>query len=108
MALASRRSSDDYARATRLLAGGHRLAHAPENLATDGGRLRIKLCCFEPIWFTSGATNAFAPLPSDLASAQAMILAERAAGIAAEAGAETAKVTRRGLDIEIERLKLEI
>ena len=37
-----------------------------------------------------------------------MILAERAARIAAEAEAETAKVTRRGLDIEIERLKLEI
>src|SRR4051812_19061504 len=37
-----------------------------------------------------------------------MILAERAARIAAEAEAETAKVTRRVLDIEIERLKLEI
>src|SRR3954447_17200821 len=37
-----------------------------------------------------------------------MILAERAARIAAEAEAETAKATRRVLDIEIERLKLEI
>jgi len=37
-----------------------------------------------------------------------MILAERAARIAAEAEAQTAKATRRVLAIEIERLKLEI
>src|SRR3954465_4935496 len=43
---------DDHARATRLLAGGHRLAHAPENLASHRGRLRIKLGCFGPVWFT--------------------------------------------------------
>jgi transposase len=40
-------------------------------------------------------------LPSDLAAAHAMILAERAARLAAESD-------RRVLDIEIERLRLEI
>lgn len=48
------------------------------------------------------------PLPSDLAEAHAMILAERAARLAAEAEAATAKATKRVLDLEIERLKLEI
>ena len=48
------------------------------------------------------------PLPSDLAAAHAMILAERAARFAAEAEAATAKETKRVLDLEIERLKLEI
>lgn len=48
------------------------------------------------------------PLPSDLAAAHAMILAERAARLAAEAEAATAKATKRVLDLEIERLKLEI
>ncbi|HSB59214.1 MAG TPA: hypothetical protein VLD66_06385, partial [Methyloceanibacter sp.] len=44
----------------------------------------------------------------DLAAAHAMILAERAARFAAEAEAATAKETKRVLDLEIERLKLEI
>jgi transposase len=48
------------------------------------------------------------PLPADLAEAHAMILAERAARLAAEAEAATAKETKRLLDLEIERLKLEI
>src|SRR3954454_14321831 len=68
----------------------------------------MRLCCFEPIWFTSGVTNAVDPLPSDLASAQAMILAERAARMAAEAKAAEASAVRQGLTLEIERLKLEI
>jgi len=46
-------------------------------------------------------TTADIPLPSDLAAAHAMILAERAARLSAESD-------RRVLDIEIERLKLEI
>jgi len=46
-------------------------------------------------------TDAAETLPADLASAHAMILAERAARLAAESD-------RRVLDIEIERLKLEI
>lgn len=46
-------------------------------------------------------TNAAETLPADLASAHAMILAERAARLSAESD-------RRVLDIEIERLKLEI
>jgi transposase len=46
-------------------------------------------------------TDAAETLPTDLAAAHAMILAERAARLAAESD-------RRILDIEIERLKLEI
>ena len=46
-------------------------------------------------------TDAAETLPSDLAAAHAMILAERAARLSAESD-------RRVLDIEIERLKLEI
>ena len=49
-----------------------------------------------------------AALPTDLAAAHAMIRAERAARLAAEAEAATAKATKRVLDLEIERLKLEI
>lgn len=48
------------------------------------------------------------PLPADLAEAHAMIIAERAARRAAEAEATIAKETKRVLDLEIERLKLEI
>ena len=84
------------------------MAHAPENLASHPGRLRIKLDCFGSLWFTSGVTSAIDPLPSDLASAQAMILAERAARIVAEAKAAEASAVRQGLTLEIERLKLEI
>ena len=55
-----------------------------------------------------GMTTVPEPLPADLAEAHAMILAERAARLAAEAEAATAKETKRLLDLEIERLKLEI
>lgn len=48
------------------------------------------------------------PLPANLAEAHAMILALRAARLAAEAEAAAAKQTQRLLDLEIERLKLEI
>ena len=48
------------------------------------------------------------PLPTDLAEAHAMILAERAARCAAEAEAAAAKEMKQVLDLEIERLKLEI
>jgi hypothetical protein len=47
-------------------------------------------------------------LPADLAEAHAVILAERAGRLAAEAEAALAKQTKRVLDLEIERLKLEI
>ena len=47
-------------------------------------------------------------LPSDLAAAHAMIIAERSARLAAQARAEEASAARHNLDIEIERLKLEI
>jgi transposase len=47
-------------------------------------------------------------LPADLAAAHAMILAERAARRAAEAEAAAAAAAKRVLDLEIERLKLEI
>jgi len=53
-------------------------------------------------------TNALESLPLDLAAAHAMILAERAARLAAETEAAAAKADRQTLDIEIERLKLEI
>ena len=52
--------------------------------------------------------DGFDPLPSDLVSAQAMIRAERAARIAAEAEAKEARADRQSLTIEIERLKLVI
>jgi transposase len=55
-----------------------------------------------------GMTSVPDPLPADLAEAHAMIMAERAARLAAEAEAATAKQTKRLLDLEIERLKLEI
>jgi len=45
-------------------------------------------------------------LPSDLATAHAMILIERAGRIAAEEDAQRGKAERRILDLEIERLKL--
>lgn len=48
------------------------------------------------------------PMPSELAEAHAMILAERAARLGAEAEAATAKAAKRVLDLEIERLKPEI
>jgi transposase len=47
-------------------------------------------------------------LPSDLAAAHAMIMAERTARRAAEAEAAMARETKRVLDLEIARLKLEI
>ena len=53
-------------------------------------------------------TNAALSLPSDLAAAHAMILAERAARLAAETKVDAVLADRRLLDIEIERLKLEI
>jgi transposase len=53
-------------------------------------------------------TNTPEPLPSDLAAAHAMILAERSARLAAEVKAEEVSAVRRILDIKIERLKLEI
>jgi transposase len=53
-------------------------------------------------------TTAPEPLPSDLAAAHAMIIAERTARLAAEAEAAIARQTKRVLDLEIERLKLEI
>jgi transposase len=55
-----------------------------------------------------GMTSIPDPLPADLAEAHAMILGERAARRAAEAEAAAAKETKRILDLEIERLKLEI
>jgi transposase len=51
-------------------------------------------------------TNTAEPLPWDLAAAHAMILAERAARLAAEEQAAEASAARRVLDVEIERLKL--
>jgi transposase len=51
-------------------------------------------------------TNTAEPLPCDLAAAHAMILAERAARLAAEEKAAEASAARRVLDVEIERLKL--
>jgi transposase len=53
-------------------------------------------------------TMAPDPLPADLAEAHAMILAERTARLAAEVEATTAKQAKRLLDLEVERLKLEI
>jgi transposase len=60
------------------------------------------------IGFSPGAMTAPDPLPADLAEAHAMILAERTARLAAEVEAARAKEAQRVLDLEIERLKLEI
>ena len=46
------------------------------------------------------------PLPSDLAAAHAMILAERAARLEAEMRARDAEAEVSGVRLEIERLKL--
>jgi transposase len=46
------------------------------------------------------------PLPSDLVTAHAMILAERAARLEAEARARDAEAEMSGARLEIERLKL--
>lgn len=52
--------------------------------------------------------SAAESLPSDLAAAHAMILAERAARIEAEALAARAAAVRSGTEALIARLKLEI
>ena len=41
MAVDGRRNGDDLVGAAGLSAGGHRLANAVENLASDGGQLMI-------------------------------------------------------------------
>ena len=46
------------------------------------------------------------PLPADLATAHAMILAERAARLEAEARARNAEAETSSIRLEIERLKL--
>jgi hypothetical protein len=54
-------------------------------------------------------TTLAEPLPdlsTDLAAAHAMIIAERAGRLVAQAQAEEASAARHNLDIEIERLKL--
>lgn len=53
-------------------------------------------------------TNASDVLPSDLAAAHAMILAEHAARVEAEAAAARERVTNSSTDALIGRLKLEI
>jgi hypothetical protein len=53
-------------------------------------------------------TSSFAPLPSDLASAHAMILAERAARTEAEAVAARAQAVNASTEALIAHLKLEI
>jgi hypothetical protein len=53
-------------------------------------------------------TSAFAPLPADLASAHAMILAERAARLEAEAVAARAQAVNTSTEALIAHLKLEI
>jgi hypothetical protein len=53
-------------------------------------------------------TSSFAPLPSDLASAHAMILAERAARLEAEAVAARAQAVNTSTEALIAHLKLEI
>jgi transposase len=50
--------------------------------------------------------NDFYPLPSDLATAHAMILAERAARLDAEARAQSAETLMSSARLEIERLRL--
>lgn len=53
-------------------------------------------------------TTAAAPLPADLAAAHAMILAERAARMAAEADAANAKAVNSASEALIAHLKLAI
>jgi len=53
-------------------------------------------------------TSSFAPLPADLASAHAMILAERAARLEAEAVAARAQAVNTSTEALIAHLKLEI
>ncbi len=57
---------------------------------------------------TGRLPNASEALPSDLAAAHAMILAERAARLEAEAAAARERAASRSTDALIGRLKLEI
>ena len=67
------------------LLGGHRLANAAEDLASDGGRLTILAYKSSATMIPSGCARiTFDSLPSDLAAAYALILAERAARVEAE------------------------
>ena len=59
-------------------------------------------------WFCRRVTRRFAPLPTDLASAHALILIERAARLEAEAAAAHAQAVNTSTDALIAHLKLEI
>lgn len=58
--------------------------------------------------FVLGVKISVAPLPSDLASAHAMILAEREARSTAEAAVAQARKDRIVLDLELERLRFQL
>lgn len=59
-------------------------------------------------WFSRRVIRRFAPLPTDLASAHALILAERAARLEAEADAAQARAVNTSTEALIAHLKLEI
>ena len=59
-------------------------------------------------WFCRRVTRRFAPLPTDLASAHAMIRIERAARLEAEADAARARAVNTSTDALVAHLKLEI
>ena len=59
-------------------------------------------------WFCLRVTRHFAPLPTDLASAHALILAERASRLEAEADAAQARAVNTSIEALIAHMKLEI
>jgi transposase len=85
------------------------LAPSPENQASNVGWLTV--FGFEAdgeAWFCRRVTRRFAPLPTDLASAHALILTERAARLEAEADAAQARAVNTSTDALIAHMKLEI
>jgi transposase len=85
------------------------LAPSPENLVANVGWLTV--FGFEArgeAWFCRRVTRRFAPLPTDLASAHALILIERAARLEAEADAARARAVNTSTDALIAHMKLEI
>ena len=80
-----RRRDDDLVGAARLSAVRNRLAKSAGNLASDLGGMTFALRFMADMIPSVVMTSASESLPSDLAAAHAMILAERAARLEAEA-----------------------
>jgi len=104
----SRRRGDDLIGADGLPALGHRLASSPGDLAAQLGRVRSALSRIGQPRFPPPVTTTPESLPSDLAAAHAMILAERAARLSAEAVRSSGAALIAHLKLQIEKLRREL